>query len=388
MPERLNERKAAELKPRKSSYEVRDTVVRGLVLRVGAKGQKVWEAVTADGKGEDGKPKRKRTRLGLFPDLSVAEARKQAEALKSDLIRPGSARGITTVGELFDRYARANADRLRSFHDVESVWRIWGAPSLSDVRLSDLSVYHGIDLRDRIAAKSSPTRASSAIRVLRPMMKWAASEGYLPANPWIGLRPGQTAQERDRVLIESEWRRLWEAAHSLEYPFGPWIAAMMLSAQRLSNVAQMEWAEIAGDVWVIPKQKMKSTRPDRAKTHEVPLSGALADLIARQPRRGAFVFTSDGDKAIVPGSKLKKKVSEIAGLSDWRWHDVRRTGATRMAEGGVSRFLIERTLGHSDGSVTAIYDRSAYRKEKRAALEVLATTLPIKSSSKGSAING
>ena len=77
---RLSERKATELKPRASSYEVRDGATRGLVLRVGVKGQKVWEVVTPDGKTDSGRPRRKRTRLGVFPDISVKDARKAAEA--------------------------------------------------------------------------------------------------------------------------------------------------------------------------------------------------------------------------------------------------------------------------------------------------------------------
>ena len=58
-----------------------------------------------------------------------------------------------------------------------------------------------------------------------------------------------------------------------------------------------------------------------------------------------------------------------------RFHDLRRTGAMLMAEGGVQRFIIERVLGHADHTVTAIYDRATYRDEKRAALEVLAATV-------------
>lgn len=47
-----------------------------------------------------------------------------------------------------------------------------------------------------------------------------------------------------------------------------------------------------------------------------------------------------------------------------------------MASRRVTRFVVERVLGHSDSSITAIYDRSGYRDEKRAALEVLAGTVP------------
>ena len=46
---------------------------------------------------------------------------------------------------------------------------------------------------------------------------------------------------------------------------------------------------------------------------------------------------------------------------------------------GMARFTIERILGHSDQSVTAVYDRARYRDEKRQALEVLAVTVyPVK----------
>jgi len=155
----LNERKAAELKPRKSSCEVRDDVVQGLILRVGFKGPKVWEIVIPDGKTESGSPRRTRTRLGLFPDLSVKDARWAAEAIKVDRMRPGASRGIKTISELFDHYASARDERMRSFRHVESVWRIWAEPRIGKVRIADLSIFHGIDLRDHIAAESSAIRA-------------------------------------------------------------------------------------------------------------------------------------------------------------------------------------------------------------------------------------
>ena len=131
MSTRLNERKAAELKPRKAGYEVRDDVVRGLILRVGVMGQKIWEVVTPDGKTASKRPRRARTRLGLYPDLSVKDARRAAEAIKVDRQRPGASRGIKTVGELFRRYADAVGGQRRSFRDVESVWRNWAESHIS-----------------------------------------------------------------------------------------------------------------------------------------------------------------------------------------------------------------------------------------------------------------
>ncbi|WP_169791124.1 tyrosine-type recombinase/integrase [Rubellimicrobium mesophilum] len=382
----MNEKKAADLRPRAEGYEVRDEVVPGLVLRVGKKGTKVWDVVV-----QTGPKSRKRVRLGTFPSLSVKDARKAAETIKENSIGAGRAREVRTVGELFERYAAARAPQMRSWHDVQSVWHVWGEPRLARVRLSDLSIHHGLDLRDHVALHSSPLRAASVIRYLRPMFAWAADERIIDVNPWATLKAREKAPARERVLSPSEWQALWEAARREPYPFGPFLKVLMLSAQRLSNVAQMRWDELHGDLWIIPREKMKATRTAKAAAHEVPLSSALAALIAEQPRLGPYVFTTRGDRPISPGSRQKDRFTAAVNaaaaqangrpllpqevLADWRFHDIRRTAATLMTGGGVSRFIVERVLGHADRGVTAIYDRNIYRTEKRAALEVLAATV-------------
>jgi integrase len=386
MATRLNEKRAADLRPKAEGYEVRDDVVPGLILRVGKKGAKIWDVVV-----QTSPKSRKRIRLGTFPDMSVKNARKAAEAAKEDVSRPSRSRDIRTVGDLFERYSAARAPQMRAWHDVNSVWANWAEARLGHVRLTDLTVHHGLDLRDHVAAHSSPLRAASVIRYLRPMFAWAADERIIDAHPWAALRAREVAPARERVLSSAEWQMLWNAADVEPYPFGPFLRALMLSAQRLSNVAEMRWDEIQGDVWVIPRDKMKATRTAKAATHEVPLSGALAALIAEQPRLGPFVFTTRGDRPITPGSRQKDRIEALANteaakaqgrpltpreaLTDWRFHDIRRTGATLMTGGGVSRFIVERVLGHADSGVTAIYDRNVYREEKREALEVLASTL-------------
>lgn len=70
----------------------------------------------------------------------------------------------------------------------------------------------------------------------------------------------------------------------------------------------------------------------------------------------------------VTGEKFAKKFSS---------HDLHRTVATRLAEslGDAGDKLVKRVLGHSDGSVTAIYNRYGYVKEMRKALEQWANEL-------------
>jgi integrase len=274
------------------------------------------------------------------------------------------------VRDLWEMYRAETEPKRRAFRDVEIAWRLWAEPLIGNVRLDDLNMRHGAELIGDVVRRSTPNRARKVIRYISPMLRFAAGRGLIPGNPWAGLHVPEGVGPRDRVLSRDEWRSLWGWAQAAPYPWGPYLRALMLSAQRLSEVAGVSWAELDGDLWAIPAERHKSKM-----RHEVPMSGALAALIGAQPRHDEHVFSVRSGRPIVPGDTLKKRIDRETGVTDWRFHDLRRTGATLMAEGGVQRFIIERVLGHADNSVTAIYDRATYRDEKRAALEVLAETV-------------
>jgi integrase len=72
--------------------------------------------------------------------------------------------------------------------------------------------------------------------------------------------------------------------------------------------------------------------------------------------------------------RLLREICALTGervAARWTPHDLRRTVATHIAEnlGVGGEQLIRKILGHSDGSVTAIYNRYGYVKEMRGALE-------------------
>ena len=349
------------LKPGPERFEERDLGCPGLALRVGVKGDKKWSVIAT----QNGK--RRRVRIGQYPDVSLAMARRRASEVRA---APSLHVGALRVRDLFEMYRAEVGQSRRAFGDVESVWRGWAEPVIGAVRIEDVTMRHGAELIAHVTKYSTANRARKVIRYLSPMFRFAAGRGLIPGNPWAGLHLPEGVDRRDRVLTRDEWTRLAAWATAEPYPFGPWMLALMLSAQRLGDVAGMRWSEIDGDVWAIPAARHKSK-----KRHEVPLSARLLSLIEAQPQHDEFVFSVRRGKPIVPGTKVKARIEEATGLANWRFHDVRRTAATFMAEGGIQRFIVERVLGHADHSVTAIYDRASYRDDKRAALEVAAGTV-------------
>jgi integrase len=70
---------------------------------------------------------------------------------------------------------------------------------------------------------------------------------------------------------------------------------------------------------------------------------------------------------------LDKRAAVANGslLAPWTLHDIRRTVATRLADLGVLRHVIEAILNHVSGhkaGVAGIYNRSTYAAETREAL--------------------
>ena len=64
-------------------------------------------------------------------------------------------------------------------------------------------------------------------------------------------------------------------------------------------------------------------------------------------------------------------------IPDWRLHDIRRVVATQVREAGASREGAKWMLGHTDRSVTAIYDRASNLPEIKNMLTAWADRLEI-----------
>ena len=139
----------------------------------------------------------------------------------------------------------------------------------------------------------------------------------------------------------------------------------------------MTFDELEYDVWKIPSERSKN-----GKSHTVPLSDSLQNLIARIPHTESYLFTSSGKKPVGnlgrAAGRLQVRMQAYANedgkgdIQHWRLHDLRRTAASGMARCGVFQEVIERVQNRSSGAfagVAGIYNRYEYEKEKREALK-------------------
>lgn len=194
------------------------------------------------------------------------------------------------------------------------------------------------------------------------------------------------------MLSLAESRVVWQAAEATGYPFGTHVQLMLLTGCRLDEwaSARTSWIDTNEALIVIPRQGYKSDH-----VHVVPLVPQAVEILKAIPERrtGDYLLSSDGGRTLISGiskyyrTRLRNAIIANTGSAlekQFTSHDLRRTVATRLAEalGEEGDKLIKRVLGHSDGSVTAIYNRYGYVREMRQALERWASDLVADGSSK------
>lgn len=371
--------------PSTGQVEHWDALVRGFGLRVTVKGRKTWVLWKRLRNG-----KAVRHTLGKYPDISLAGARDLARAA---LLLIAEGKNPTDERKRDEERKRAERERPDSFSAVAAAFQAndrkagpgWAkerarvikrelVPAWGDLPIASITRADVIALLDSIAARGAPIQANRTKAIIGRLFTWAAPRFDLPGSPCVGIeKPGgdETKRKRSRVLSPAELRALWLAWDARGGMFGTFGKMLMLTAQRRGEVAGMRWADVHLDdgLWTIPLAK-------GGHAHEVPLAPAAVDLLRTLPRQHGvdYVFSTRRAKPIGGFGKFKDKTTEVADVHAWRFHDLRRTAATMMADkGGISKETIRRVLGHSESDVTETYVRWGWLREKRAALETWAT---------------
>jgi integrase len=375
--------------------EVADAALPGLYLVVQPSGAKSWALRYRFA----GKPSK--LTLGRWPVMGLADARGAAsEALdKIDHGKnPAAEKKATKVAKLeaqlsdrdkiktlIGQFDKRHLSGLKSGRVVRReldrhVVSEWGDRDIHDITKRDV-----IDLLDGIADSGRIVTANRVRAYLNKFLNWTVERDILPMNPATGVKPVAKEASRDRVLSDDEIRWFWQACEAEGFPWGPFGRFLLLTGQRLGEVAQMTDGEITGDLW-----HLSATRTKNGRAHDVPLSkpaGGVLDGIERvadRQGRVRFFFTTTGESPVSGFFKaranLHAAMTEVAAqergepveIPRWTFHDLRRTAATGMARLGIPVRVTEAVLNHvsgTGGGIVGVYQRHDYADEKRQALE-------------------
>jgi integrase len=400
-----------------------DTECRGLGLRATAGGAKVfivqwtdkatgrkvreplgaWGTLTIEKAREAARVRLGRVAAG-FDAKGEREARKTADLQRRDLAAAEKREAAFTLDALIAEWARLHlaTRRPRYAAEAQRALRLAFAGHLTRPagRLSHADV---LAVLDATTADGKATTARLTLAYGRSCYGWAVKRRRLSVNPFAGLPPIQGGgTTRDRVLTEGELGEVWRAALALRAPFGPMVRFLLLTLARRDEAAGMTWGELNADLstWTQPGARVKNGKPHVVHL-SAPARAVLRDMLGAPrgplpalPPADRLVFGTPANTPLSAHSWVKRTLdaamaaerAATAGsrkapvpMPGWVLHDFRRSGVTWLASAGFPPHVADRLLNHVGGTISgvaAVYQRSEFQAERRAALDAWGAHVP------------
>lgn len=132
---------------------------------------------------------------------------------------------------------------------------------------------------------------------------------------------------------------------------------------RLADRLGLQWAHVDFERRVLYIHRSKSGKP-----RTVPMSEEVYTLLFNRETSSTWVFTHPyhPTERLTEFKRAWDTACTRASLTDLRFHDLRHTAATRLAECGVEAFTIAGILGHSSIQTSARYAHASDAGKRRA----------------------
>lgn len=358
----------------------------GLYLELTPAGGRYWRVKYRHG------GKEKRLALGVYPNVSLKDARDRLAAARKAL-QAGDDPGELRKADK----AKAAHEAANSLEVVARDWMAhqagkWDAVTLARVRSSleadifptlgarPMASLKARDVRDAVKAIEARGANDQAARVLqrvKAVFRYAVTHERISSNPMLDLVPAEVLKPRhvrhrpalaDRDLPEflarlAEYQGDAHTVHALRL--------LMLTAVRPGEVRGARWAEFDLDAaqWRIPAERMKMRQE-----HLVPLSlQAIEVMRGMEPLSGGLdlVFPSP----FYPSKPLSENtfnsaMARMGYKGSATAHGFRALFSTVANESGWNPDVIERQLAHAErNGVRAAYHRSSYLQDRAKLLQ-------------------
>lgn len=326
-----------------------------------------------------------------------AEQARQAQTDRIQALTQQNAR--MTVRQLFDLWHRlalkqrkdGGSEALRAFE--RDVFPAIGAMAVADVTKSHIQ-----HIVDKMMARDVVRMTKRVLSDLRQMFGFALDRDHIAADPTARIKKTSIGKdtERDRVLTEREITDLFDKlpCSGLSETAQAALLIQLSTLARIGEVVAACWEHVDFErmVWTLPDTK-------NGKPHKVCLSSfAAAQFRHLEQITGATEWVFPNSKIIGPldsktttkqvadrqrdGDKMAGRSKQTDALrlagGQWRPHDLRRTGASMMAELGALPDVIERCLNHTEESkMRRIYQRATYEGPMREAWQLLGERLEL-----------
>ena len=249
-----------------------------------------------------------------------------------------------TLAELIERYQREILPlKPKNAHNLHAHLNWWKS-QLGHCGLSELEPSQVAECRDRLLAVPtlrgklrSPSTAVRYLAALSHAFSVAVREwGWVTDNPLRRVTKPKEPRGRVRFLDDSERERLLKACrasdNALLYPI---VVLAIATGMRRGELLHLRWNQVDFTRNTITLHETKN-----GERRVIPLVGLARELLhgQNQMRRidTDLVFPSATVAKPLDITKAWRTAVAKSGLRDFRFHDLRHTAASYLAQGGAT----------------------------------------------------
>ncbi len=370
-------------KPREKPYKLADGG--GMFLLVNPNGTKYWRLkYRVHGK-------EKMLALGVYPKVTLAEARGKRETARKQLKD-----GLDPMAEKQEAQRQSLLQSEDSFKALAHEWHemkrdMWSPKHAARVLvLLENDIFP--DLGHRPIKEISPPELLATLRKVEKrgaLVLLSKVRGYCVVIYSFAIASGRAehniAMELQGVLKSPKGKH-YPALKQSELPdFLRAVTAyggepttrlglrfLILTLVRTGELRHARWDEIDGKEWHLPAERMKTKVP-----HVVPLSRqALSILEELRPLTGRSELLFPGRVSLakpISENTLLYAIHRMGYQGRATGHGFRATGSTILNEMGFNPDAIERQLAHAEkNKIRAAYNRAEYLPERQKMMQVWA----------------
>lgn len=379
---------------------VRKADGRGLYLVVPEVGDAYW-ALRYSSLG-----KRRQMTIGKASDLTLADARAEAELQKRQ-VRAGTdpivARqraewtGIQSVEDLFtDWFSNDIEPRLKHPKIPKRLFEHDIAPVIGRMRIQDVSSLDVREIIQRVNASGRPTVSNDVLGYTKQLFRHGVKLGLISHNPATAFTvndAGGIENSRRRYLSLAEIKSVFAIFREHKASFGRdnylCCCLFLVLGVRKSELCEAKWSEFQLNerLWHLPADRSKT---GIAITIPFPTQAAewLNELYDRS-FGSEFVFPARRSSKLphMGSDTLNRAISKLFGreagrktqppnrmgdIKHFTVHDLRRTFRSLLSQLQIQPHIAERCLNHKVAGIVDVYDQHDYLSERKLAHQKLA----------------
>ena len=364
----------------------------GMYLEVTPTGRKYWRLKYRFG------PKEKRLALGIYPQVSLAAARRARDRAReslsegSDPVAPRKEAKLfrqAAAENTFEAVARAWHEQWKSSrtdHHTEYVIRRLAAdvfPVLGHLPIVDVTTPKVVAMAKKIEARGALDIAKRALQTCGQIFRYAIALGYVQHNPAAAIKPSDVLKSRRKENYPRvEPKELPELLRKMAvYDGSPHTRAALqliaLTFVRTSELIHATWDEFDLDAaeWRIPAARMKMRTP-----HIVPLSRQAVDALRclnELRNLSPYVFPGERNhERPMSNNTILGALERLGYKHRMTGHGFRGVASTLLHEMSFPHAHIELQLAHQErNAVSASYNHATYLPERRRMMQAWADHL-------------